>query len=176
MEVVCGKYGSRLRNGLGDGHLPDGEIGYIQELWRNCLLVEIHFNDRKPEETSFNGSFWIYWIYPACNQEYSALIKDVITENKSCPYCGNRRVLPGFNSFAAKHSELMKEWYVFPNYLLADADQMSGSRSTQVWWQCPKSKEHAYKMSPKKRLLFQKRHREPCPDYKGRRRKKRHFV
>lgn len=34
--------------------------------------------------------------------------------------------------------------------------------SKKFWWTCKKNPKHKYLMSPKIRLLFQKRNREPC--------------
>ena len=116
------------------------------------------------------------WICPDCSGEYRARISDVVSGENSCPYCNDRMVLPGFNSFAAKHPNLLEEWDFVSNYLLADPDQISDTSAISLWWNCPHDSDHVYLMSPKQRLMFQKRHREPCPYCKGLRRKKRHFV
>ena len=133
-------------------------------------------NERKANEVFYNSSLWFQWVCPKCEGEYGARIAEVVSGEADCPYCNDRRVLAGFNSFTIKHSELMGEWAYLPNYLLADPDRISDSCNTPVWWNCQNNKEHLYVMSPRRRILFQKRHRESCPYCKGRRRKKRHFV
>ena len=117
-------------------------------------------------------------LYSTINElaPYRARISDVVLGENSCPYCNDRMVLPGFNSFAAKHPNLLEEWDFVSNYLLADPDQISDTSAISLWWNCPHDSDHVYLMSPKQRLMFQKRHREPCPYCKGLRRKKRHFV
>ncbi len=133
-------------------------------------------NERAANEIFYNSSLWLKWVCPICSGEYGAFIKDVIEADNPCPYCTDRRVRPGFNSFKVRHKDLMEEWDSLSNYLLADPDQIGDSCSIPVWWNCPNNKEHHYLMSPKQRLLFQKRQQEPCPYCKGRRRKKHHFV
>ena len=47
--------------------------------------------------------------------------------------------------------------------------------SQKVWWNCKRSSEHKYPLSPADKVFYQKRHRESCPYCKGRRRKKKFF-
>ena len=124
------------------------------------------------------------WICPKCNKEYSAQINKMVSGEADCPYCNDRIIIPGFNSFAAKHPDLLKEWDYINNYLILDPDTVSDSNSTPVWWICQNKTEtknqkiitHYYPTSIKSRLIFQKRHREPCPYCRGLRVKKRYFV
>ena len=116
------------------------------------------------------------WVCADCHGEYEARVAEMVSGEAVCPYCSGKRVLPGFNSFATKHPNLMEEWAWLPNYLLADADRIGDTSNIPVWSNCPHGTEHIYVMSPNRRLMYQKRHREPCPYCKGRRRKKRHFV
>lgn len=116
------------------------------------------------------------WTCPDCHGEYTAPINEMVSGEYSCPYCNNRKVLPGFNSLAVRKPDLLNEWSYLNNYLLADPDHILPSSTVPVWWQCPSDEKHVYPMSPASRLLYQKRKREPCLYCKGRRRKKRHFV
>lgn len=92
------------------------------------------------------------------------------------PFCADKKVLPGFNSFKAKHSDLMDEWYTLNNYVLALPDQIGDSDQTPVWWICRNNPAHHYRMSVSTRLMFQHRERESCPMCKGLRIKLWHFV
>ena len=94
----------------------------------------------------------------------------------SCPYCTNRKVLPGYNSFAVKHDDLILDWDYINNYLLVNPEQIGDNYNGKVWWFCRNNSSHKYIMSPKQRLYFQKRHMESCTYCKGLRRKKRHFI
>ena len=131
-------------------------------------------NDKEPDKISYNAASRFYWICPDCGGKYSSTIQDIVSGKAECPYCNDRQVLPGFNSFKIKHPDLMDEWLYLNNSLLADPDQISENYNKKVWWEC--SQGHHYPMSPAKRIMFQKRHREPCPFCKGRRLKLRHYY
>ncbi len=131
-------------------------------------------NNRKPDDVFFDSSLWFKWNCPDCSGTYGAYIKDVINKTKKCPYCNNIKILPGFNSFAANHPDLLKEWSYIDNYLLVDPDRIGDGYSEPVFWICPKN--HIYHMPPVWRIYYQKRNRESCPYCKGLRQKKRHFV
>ena len=114
------------------------------------------------------------WNCPTCHGEYSYRIKERYVGDNCCPYCNNKRVLPGYNSLKAKYSNLLKEWNYRDNYLIAHPDSILPTYLSDVWWTCICGKN--YKMSPKKRVYYLKRHMTACPYCKGRRRKKyRHF-
>ena len=68
----------------------------------------------------------------------------------------------------------MDEWIDLTNSFLVDHDRISDSSQVVVWWQCPRG--HHYRMSPARRLMFQKRHKESCPYCKGLRLKLIHFY
>lgn len=68
----------------------------------------------------------------------------------------------------------MKEWNYRSNYLIVNPNNILPTYPEEVWWTCECGKN--FKMSPKKRLYYLKRHMKACPYCKGRRRKKyRHF-
>ena len=101
-------------------------------------------------------------------------IQDFYDNFNDCPYCNNRKPLAGVNTLKVKCESLMKEWNYRSNYLIVNPDAILPTYSEAVWWTCECGK--TYKMSPKKRLYYQKRHMKACPYCKGRRRKKyRHF-
>ena len=86
-------------------------------------------------------------------------------------------ILPvaGYNTFAARHPELLEEWDYISNYLIADPDEILGSYAKTVWWK-RKDCGRRYELSPKAKLLFEKRHMKSCRYCKGTRRKMQHFF
>ena len=62
----------------------------------------------------------------------------MVSGEADCPYCHDRKPLPGFNTFKVRHPDLMKEWMWLNNYVLADPDNILDSFSTPLWWDCPK--------------------------------------
>lgn len=115
------------------------------------------------------------WTCPICHEDYSARIIDVINGVTDCPYCSGRKALPGKTSFAALHPDLMEDWDFIANYCLVNPDEILDTYSQKVWWNCKRSSEHKYPLSPADKVFYQKRHRESCPYCKGRRRKKKFF-
>ena len=115
------------------------------------------------------------WTCPTCRENYPARIIDVINGVADCPYCSGRKALPGKTSFAALHPDLMEDWDFIANYCLVNPDEILDTYSQKVWWNCKRSSEHKYPLSPADKVFYQKRHRESCPYCKGRRRKKKFF-
>lgn len=58
------------------------------------------------------------WRCLVCNYDYNATTYDMIN-GYTCPYCNDRIIMPDFNSFAAKHPDLVAEMDGVANYLLA---------------------------------------------------------
>ena len=116
------------------------------------------------------------WRCPDCGGDYAATTLDM-ENGYTCPYCNDRLLLKGFNSFGDKHPDLLEEMDEIANYLLpyTEFDVLDAS-DKKFWWTCPKNPKHKYSMSPKTRLLFQKRNREPCLYCRGQRRKLNHFI
>lgn len=73
-----------------------------------------------------------------------------------CPYCNNKKVLPGYNTFKKKYPELISEWDYTNNYLICDPDKILKNYDKNVWWICNNCGSR-YLMSPKRRVLLQKR-------------------
>ena len=132
-------------------------------------------NNKLPSEVLCNSYYWATWRCSLCGGEFNAYVTDMVN-SKECPYCSNEAVLPGFNSFKVKHPELMTEWMYSNNYALCEPDTISDRCDTKVWWTCLNDESHFYAMSPRDRLMYQRRNKEPCPYCKGHRRKKRHYI
>ena len=131
-------------------------------------------NPDKPSEYLRTSPHTALWACPTCHGEYVARICDRFVNDCICPYCNEKKVLPGFNSFAAKHPDEMEEWDELANYLLADPDEILSSYNQKLWWNCTQG--HKYDMSPKQKLYYRMRKMQPCPYCKGRRRKLHHFF
>lgn len=129
-------------------------------------------------ETVFPTS-WVSakWICDTCTGEYGARVREVVNGTHECCYCKGTKILPGFNSFADKHPDLLAEMDEIANYLLPYSPyKVSASSNYKFWFNCKNDPKHKYPMSPRTRLMFEKRHREPCLYCRGKRRKLNHFV
>lgn len=143
------------------------------------ILDDIEFiwhdsNSKKYTDLLPSSNYYAAWKCSICNGIYKESVSTFtikhINKEDDCPYCKNKKPLPGFNTFAVKNKELMEEWDFKNNYLIINPDSILPTFSNEVWWTCKCGKN--YKMSPKKRLYYKKRKMQSCPYCKGRRRKK----
>lgn len=131
-------------------------------------------NPDLPSEYTRSSPHKALWTCPTCHGDYPYRICDREVGDDSCPYCCDKKILSGYNSFKVRHPEEMEEWDELANFLLADPNYILSSYTKAVWWIC--SKGHKYSMSPNLKLYYRIRKQEPCPFCKGHRRKLRHFY
>ena len=127
-------------------------------------------NQSKPDEVVATSTLPVLWICPTCHGEYSTPIRNREFGDDSCPYCRNKKPLPGFNTLQAKHPELVQqEWCYAENLLLGvNPDNILESYSGKVWWKCPTC-GRKYIMTVKDRLMKKKRGHIACQQCRGRR-------
>ena len=145
--------------------------GYNDLLTKNPELAKewSENNESGPDAVRYNSRSTALWKCPTCHGEYSYIIGVRKTEDDACPYCSDRKILPGYNSFKVKHPDLMEEWCWVENiFIEVDPDQILDTDNQEVWWLC-KLCGRKYPMSVKKRLIKQKRGHNPCPQCNGRR-------
>ena len=78
-------------------------------------------------------------------------------------------------TFKKKYPVLISEWDYTNNYLICDPDKILKNYDKNVWWICNNSGSR-YLMSPKRRVLLQKRKINACSYEKGYRRKKHYYF
>ena len=115
------------------------------------------------------------WTCPTCRGDYSYPIAGRQVDDDSCPYCNNKKVLKGYNSFAIRHPDLLNEWDYVSNYLIADPEEILDSYIKPVWWICKDCKKR-YELTPKAKLFYEMRHMKSCKFCKGYRRKMHRFF
>ncbi len=78
----------------------------------------------------------VWWKCIDYGHEWQAVISERTRSGHStnCPYCGNKKVLPGFNDLATISPELLKEWHFQKNALLPT--QLTAGSHKKVWWKC----------------------------------------
>lgn len=92
----------------------------------------------KPEDV-FPGSGKTVWWQCENGHEWKASVESR-TNGKGCPYCGSRKLLPGFNDLASTNPGLAKEWHPVKNGELRPEQVFRGSQR-RVWWQCENGHE-----------------------------------
>lgn len=94
------------------------------------------------------GSSKKVWWFGKCGHEWQACIRPRI-KGVGCPYCANKKVLPGFNDLATLKPELINEWNYDKNTGLVDGnnvdistpDKVTTVSGNKVWWKCSKGHE-----------------------------------
>lgn len=127
-------------------------------------------NDFGPESVRRRRHLSVIWECPTCHGEYNYPIDERHVGDDSCPYCNDRKVLPGYNSFKVKHPEIVeKEWYWLGNLVMhMDPDQHLDTSLKEAFFECPICHKQ-YLMSLRQRAIKEKRHQNPCPFCNGRR-------
>jgi len=92
---------------------------------RNGLLT--------PEKITFSSHKTVWWICGK-SHEWQATIHNR-NRGDGCPYCGNKKVLPGYNDLETVNPKLAKEWHTIKNGSLIPSNVAPNS-NRRAWWQC----------------------------------------
>ncbi len=76
-----------------------------------------------------------FWWQCALGHEWQQSVQKVVDSKEPCPYCGNRKLLKGFNDLETSHPELAREWHPTLNQGRV-ASEVRPSETDKVWWQC----------------------------------------
>lgn len=81
------------------------------------------------------GSNRRVWWKCEKGHSYRAVIAQRVQRGDGCPYCANRKVLPGFNDLATVQPLVAKQWHESLNGALTPEMVTAGSHK-KAWWQC----------------------------------------
>ena len=98
--------------------------------------------DLTPSDVSVGSHRKVWWVCEK-KHEWEAQVKSR-AEGSGCPYCTNRKVIPGDNDLATTHPQIASQWHPTKNGKLTPQAVVSGN-TTKVWWICPQG--HEYKTS-----------------------------
>ncbi len=99
-----------------------------------------------PENVIAGGTKRVWWKC-AQGHEWASIVSSRIN-GRGCPYCSNKKLLPGYNDFATVYPDHLSEWNYEKNGDIRPENISCGSM-TKVWWKC--SKGHEWYMSPNTR-------------------------
>lgn len=102
--------------------------------------------DLTPQAVSHGSTREVWWRCQKGHSWKSAVY--VRTAGKGCPYCGGRRVIPGFNDLASQNGALAAQWDAVKNAPLRPEEVTPGSHR-KVWWRCRKG--HSWQAEIKSR-------------------------
>lgn len=109
-----------------------------------------------------SGSHQTVWWRCSLGHEWRAEIVDRTRGTNGCPYCGNKKVLAGFNDLASIEPEIAAEWHPMLNGALTPEMVTAGS-NRKVWWLCPEG--HVWRTAISNRTNAKKR--TGCPVCNG---------
>ncbi len=87
-----------------------------------------------PRDVTAGSNRRVWW---RCEKGHSfcAVIAQRVQGSSGCPYCANRKVLPGFNDLATVQPLVAKQWHKTLNGVLTPEMVTAGSHK-KAWWQC----------------------------------------
>ncbi len=91
-----------------------------------------------PRTASASSKINVWWICALGHSWNQAIYAKV--KAKSCPFCINQRVWPGFNDLATTHPALAKQWNQAKNGPVYPRDVIAGTRKS-FWWTCDQGHE-----------------------------------
>lgn len=86
-------------------------------------------------ETVLPGSNRRVWWLCDKGHSFCAVIAHRVNKGSDCPYCTNRKVLPGFNDLETKEPVIASQWHPTLNGSFTPQQVTPGS-SRRVWWLC----------------------------------------
>ena len=90
-----------------------------------------------PQDVTAGSNKKVWWKCQKHGHEWKASIASRKGSERSCPYCNNQKVLPGFNDLETTAPDLAKQWHPTKNGSLLPSMVTAGSNK-KVWWQCEK--------------------------------------
>ena len=113
-----------------------------------------------PQEITYGNDKKVWWM---CSEghEWEASPNSRTNAKTGCPYCSNKKILPGYNDLSTTNPEIAQQWHPTKNPGL-NPQQISSGSSKKVWWlgECG----HEWEMIVHNRVIGQK-----CPYCSGKR-------
>lgn len=99
-----------------------------------------------PTKLTLGSGKKAYWVCTK-GHKWVASIVNRTGKGLDCPYCSNKRILPGYNDLQSQRPDLMADWDYEKNNLTGIFPNRVTERSgKKVWWICKKG--HSYQASP----------------------------
>lgn len=102
-----------------------------------------------PKDISFGSHQKIWWSC-ALGHQWQAAVYTRAGQGAGCPYCAGRKLLPDFNTLAAKHPLLAQQWHYTKNIGLSP-DQVAATAHRNVWWRCDQGHEWVARVNSRTR-------------------------
>ncbi|MBQ1291521.1 MAG: zinc-ribbon domain-containing protein [Lachnospiraceae bacterium] len=83
------------------------------------------------------------WICPK-GHKWATSIYHRVQRGSNCPYCSNKKVLPGYNDLQSQRPDLMAEWDYEMNTI--DPSTVAVKSNKDASWVCPKGHQYTKKI------------------------------
>lgn len=124
-------------------------------------------NHLRPSDVVSGSARRVRWVCDL-NHEWVTAIRERALRKTQCPFCTNRKVLPGFNDLATVNPHLANEWGPYNTLGPELYAPVSGKK---VWWKCTRGHEWQAKIANRVNgrgcpecLVWSSRLSETCPD------------
>lgn len=107
-----------------------------------------------PHEVTIGSTIQAWWICREHNHSWHTQVRNR-TKGSNCPYCGNKKLLTGFNDLATVRPDLVQYWHPELNGDLTPRDVIASSHR-KVHWLCPNG-HHSYNSPSAKTTVKTKR-------------------
>lgn len=89
-------------------------------------------NTLTPDSVTKGSGRKVWWL-GQCGHEWEAVVQNRV-KGAGCPFCANKRLLPGFNDLATRFPGVVAEWHPTRNPT-GPEEIMPGSKK-RAWWLC----------------------------------------
>lgn len=152
--------GKRILVGFNDLATTNPDLAVEWNYEKNNGLKNRRGEDISTPEKVNAGSNQKVWWKCKYGHEWNVSVIDRTRQNSGCPYCGNHKVLSGFNDLVTTNPEIAAEWNYEKNIGLKNGhgedistpDQINAGSNLKVWWRCAKGHEYEARISQRIRL------------------------
>lgn len=106
-----------------------------------------------PTKLTFGSGKKVHWVC-SIGHKWETSIYDRVKKGYNCPFCSNKRILPGYNDLQSQRPDLMSEWDYDENTI--DPSTIAAKSNKVASWICPKG--HKYS-----KAIYKRASGEECP-------------
>ena len=99
-------------------------------------------NGLKPTDITYGYESKVWWKCKDFSHSWSASPNNRTNQKSNCPYCGNKKVLVGFNDLETLYPNIAKMWHPILNKI-KPSNVLPGSNK-KAWWICEKDRRHIF--------------------------------
>ena len=110
------------------------------DLLQMLLEFDVEKNDVTPDQISYGSTKSVFWTC-RLGHTWNSTANNRTNQRTGCPYCGNKKVLRGFNDLTTTHPDIAREWHPTKNEGKLASEYVSQSNFL-AWWQCEQGHEY----------------------------------